>query len=298
MRIFLTGATGFIGSHVIPELIAAGHSVLGVTRSDEGAKALVAAGVEPYRGTLEDPASLVAGAAKADAVIHLAFDHDFSRFVENCEKDKRVITAIGEALVGSGKPFVITSGTGMGNSASGKPATEDFIQLDNPNPRVVSEATGLKLSEAGVKVIVVRLPQVHDTRKQGLVSPYAMISKQKGLVGYVGEGLNRWPSAHVSDVAKLYKLAVERGEAGERFNAVDEEGVAAKDIALAIGRGLGVPAVSLTPDEAAGHYGWLAHFLAMDMPASGAWTRERLGWRPAGPRLLEDLAGMDYKAFG
>jgi len=298
MRIFLTGATGFIGSRVIPELLAAGHSVVGVTRSDEGARALVAAGVEPYRGTLEDPASLAAGAARADAVIHLAFDHDFSRFLDNCEKDRRVISAIGEALVGSDKPFVVTSGTGMGNSVPGKPATEDVIQVDNPNPRVASEVTALKLSEAGVKVVVVRLPQVHDTRKQGLVSPYAMISKQKGLAGYVGDGLNRWPAAHVSDVARLYKLAVEQGKAGERFNAVDEEGVAAKDIAAAIGRGLGVPAVSLTPHEAAEHYGWLGHFLAMDMPASSAWTRERLGWRPTGPGVLQDLAGMDYKAFG
>lgn len=298
MRIFLTGATGFIGSHVIPELLAGGHSVLGVTRSDQGAKALVAAGAEPYRGALEDPATLAAGAAKADAVIHLAFDHDFSRFVDNCEKDRRVITAIGEALVGSGKPFVITSGTGMGNSEPGRPATEDVIQADNPNPRVASELTGQKLSEAGVKVVVVRLPQVHDARKQGLVSPYAMISKQKGLAGYVGDGINRWPAAHVSDVARLYKLAVEQGEAGERFNAVDEEGVAAKDIAVAIGRGLGVPAVSLMPDGAAEHYGWLGHFLAMDMPASSAWTRQRLGWRTSGPRLLEDLAAMDYSAFG
>jgi nucleoside-diphosphate-sugar epimerase len=298
MRIFVTGATGFIGSRVIPELLAGGHSVIGVTRSDEGAKALVAAGVEPHRGTLEDPASLATGAAKADAVIHLAFDHDFSRFMDNCEKDRRVIKAIGEALAGSNRPFVITSGTGMGNAKPGQLATEDTIAIDNPNPRVASEVTGLELAKAGVKVVVVRLPQVHDTHRQGLVSPYAMISKQKGLAGYVGDGLNRWPAAHVSDVARLYKLAVEQGKAGERFNAVDEEGVAAKDIAAVVGRGLGVPIASLTAEQAAENYGWLGHFLAMDMPASSAWTRERLGWRTTGPRMLEDLAGMDYKAFG
>jgi nucleoside-diphosphate-sugar epimerase len=224
MRIFLTGATGFIGSHTIPELLAAGHSVLGLTRSDEGAKALVAAGVEPWRGTLEDPASLAAGAAEADAVIHLAFDHNFARMADNCEKDRRNIMAMGEALAGSDRPLIITSGTGIGTSQPGRPATEDFIQVDNPNPRVASELAGREAAAAGVKVVVVRLPQVHDTRKQGLVSPYVMISKQKGVAGYIGDGLNRWPAAHIRDVAKLYKLAVEQGEAGERFNAVDEEG--------------------------------------------------------------------------
>ena len=185
----------------------------------------------------------------------------------------------------------------MGNAAPGRPATEDFIRVDNPNPRVISELTGREFANRGVKVVAVRLPQVHDARKQGLVSPYAMISRQKGLAGYIGDGANRWPAAHVSDVAKLYKLAVEQGRAGERFHAVDEEGVAAKDIAAAIGRGLGVPAVALTAEEAAAHYGWLGHFLGMDMPASSAWTRERLGWRPGGPGLLADLAGMDYAAF-
>ena len=297
MRIFLTGATGFIGSHTIPELLAAGHSVLGLTRSDEGARALVSAGVEPYRGTLEDPASLAAGAAQADAVIHLAFDHNFANMAANCEKDRRNIKAMGEALAGSGRPLVITSGTGMGMSERGKPATEDVIHVENPNPRVASELAGLEAAAAGVKVVVVRLPQVHDTRKQGLVSPYVMVSKQKGLAGYIGDGLNRWPAAHIGDVARLYKLAVEQGRAGERFHAVDEEGIAAKDIAASIGSGLGVPVRSLTPQEAVEHYGWLGHFLSMDMPASSAWTQERLGWRPSGPGLLEDLAGMDYAAF-
>jgi len=298
MHIFLTGATGFIGSHVIPELLAAGHSVLGLTRSDEGAKALVAAGVEPCRGTLEDPASLAAGAAKADAVIHLAFDHDFSRMAANCEKDRRNIRAMGEALAGSDRPLVITSGTGMGNSEAGRPATEDFIRSDNPNPRVATELAGREAAASGVKVVVVRLPQVHDARKQGLVSPYVMISRQKGVAAYVGDGRNRWPAAHVSDVARLYKLAVEQGKAGERFHAVDEEGVAARDMAAAIGHGLGVPTASLTPEQAAEHFGWLGYFIGVDMPASSAWTRQRLGWRPSGPGLLADLAAMDYKAFG
>ncbi len=298
MRIFLTGATGFIGSHLIPELLAAGHSVLGLTRSDDGAKALVAAGVEPHRGALEDPATLAAGAAKAEAVIHLAFDHDFSRFAANCEKDQRAIRALGGALAGSDRPLLITSGTGMGAGAPGQLATEDVFNPGHGNPRVASEVTGAEMSAAGVKVVVMRLPQVHDTHRQGLVSPYIMVTHQKRLAAYIGEGRNRWPAAHVSDVARLYRLAVEQGRAGERFHAVDEEGVAAIDIATTIGKGMGVPVSSLTPEQAGEHFGWLGGFIAMDMPASSAWTRERLDWRPSGPGLIADLQKMDYSVLG
>jgi nucleoside-diphosphate-sugar epimerase len=294
MRIFLTGATGFIGSHLTPLLLEAGHHVLGLARSDAGARALIEAGVEPHRGALEDPDSLAAGAAKADAVIHTAFDHDFSNFVANCEKDRCAIKAMGAALAGSDRPFVITSGTGMGNAEPGRPATEDVISIDNPNPRVASELAGQELVAAGVKVVVVRLPQVHDTRKQGLVSPAVEIARRKGVSAYVGEGLNRWPAAHVSDVARLYRLAVEEGRAGERFNAVGEEGVAARDIAVAIGVGLGLPVVSLAPEQVSEHFGWLGLFVGMDMPASSAWTQERLGWRPEGPGMIADLRNMDY----
>ena len=224
MRIFLTGATGFIGSRIVPELLGAGHQVLGLTRSDEGAGALEAAGVEPHRGTLEEPDTLRRGAEQADAVIHCAFDHDFSNFMANCEKDVRVIKAMGEALKGTDRPIVITSGTGMGAPDHGALAVEDVFNLEHPNPRSASEITGKELLDAGVKVIVMRLPQVHDPKKQGLVTPYIENVRQKGLAAYVGEGANRWPAAHVSDVAKLYKLAVEQGKAGERFHAVNEGG--------------------------------------------------------------------------
>jgi nucleoside-diphosphate-sugar epimerase len=294
MRVFLTGATGFIGSHIVPELLAAGHRILGMTRSDAGAKALAEAGVEPYRGVLEDLESLRAGAAQADAVIHTAFDHDFSNFVANCEKDQRAIRALGGALAGSGRALVITSGTGMGSATLGQTATEDVINADNPNPRVASELAGQEMSKAGVKVVVVRLPQVHDARKQGLVSPYIDIARKQGVAAYIGDGRNRWPAAHVSDVARLYRLAVEQGQAGERFHAVDEEGVPAHEIAAVVGAGLGVPVVSLSPVQAQAHFGWLGAFVGMDLPASSAWTRERLGWRPEGPGLIADLKQMDY----
>jgi len=294
MRIFLTGATGFIGSQIVPQLIGAGHQVLGMTRSDAGAQMLVAAGAEPYRGLLEDLDSLRAGAAQADAVIHTAFDHDFSNFVANCEKDQRAIRAMGEVLAGSDRPLVITSGTGMGSAALGQTATEDVINVNNPNPRVASELAGQEMSAAGVKVVVVRLPQVHDTRKQGLVTPYIETARQRGLAAYIGEGRNRWPAAHVSDVALLYRLAVEQGQAGERFHAVHEEGVSARDIATVVGAGLGVPVLSLAPELAAEHFGWFGAFAAMDLPASSAWTRERLGWRPEGPGLIADLERMEY----
>lgn len=294
MRVFLTGAAGFIGSQIVPQLLGAGHHVLGMTRSDAGAKALIEAGAEPYRGTLEDVESLRAGAARADAVIHTAFDHDFSNFVANCEKDRRAITAMGEALAGSDRPLVITSGAGMGSAAFGQTATEDVLNTNRAHPRVASELAGQEMAEAGVKVVVVRLPQVHDTRRQGLVSPYIEIARQKGVAAYVGDGLNRWPAAHVSDVARLYRLAVEQGQAGERFHAVDEEGVPAREIATVIGSGLGLPVVSMPPEDAAAHFGWLGMFIGVDMPASSAWTRERLGWRPEGPGLIADLREMNY----
>lgn len=192
MRIFLTGATGFIGSALVPELIKAGHQVVGVTRSDAGAEALAAAGAEVHRGTLEDPEGLRDGAAKAEAVIHTAFDHDFSRFAENCEKDKRVISALGAALAGSDRPLVITSGVGMGSPGHGQLAIEDVFNTGHPNPRIASELAGNALLEAGVNVSVVRLPQVHNPVKQGLISPLIEIAREKGVSAYVGEGRNRF----------------------------------------------------------------------------------------------------------
>ena len=294
MRIFLTGATGFIGSALVPELINAGHQVIGVTRSDAGAQALIEAGAEVHRGTLEDPESLRSGAANADAVIHTAFDHDFSRFVENCEKDKRVIAALGSALAGSDRPLIITSGTGMGSGDHGEPATEDVFNTSHPNPRIASELAGNALLDAGVNVSVVRLPQVHNPFKQGLISPLIAITREKGVVAYVGDGSNRWPAGHLSDVARLYRLAVEKRERGARYHAVGEEGVSAREIAEALGRGLKLPVVSVAPEEAQAHFGWMAIFAGLDMPASSALTQARLGWKPTGPTLIADLDEARY----
>ena len=296
MRVFLTGATGFIGSRIVPELLAAGHQVLGMTRSDAGARALEAQGAEVHRATLEDPDSIRAGAEQADAVIHTAFDHDFANFVANCDKDRRVIEAIGSVLKGSDRPLIITSGTGMGDPGNGQPATEDVFNKDHPNPRAASELAGNALLDAGVNVIAMRLPQVHDTERQGLISPYVMISRDKGVAAYIGDGANRWPAAAVLDVAKLYQLALDKGHAGARYHAVAEEGVAVREIAEMVGAGLGVPVVSITAEEAPAHFGWLGMFAGLDLPASSAQTRAELGWQPTGPSLIEDLKKMDYSA--
>jgi len=293
MRIFLTGATGFIGSHVLPQLLEAGHQVLGLSRSDAGAKQLEAAGAEVYRGTLEDPATLRRGAETADAVIHCAFDHDFSRFVENCQKDKRNIEALAEALAGSTRPLIITSGSGLGSHGPGTLSTEDFFDEADPNPRKSSEQAGdAAAASRGVNVSYVRLPQVHDTRKQGLITPLIEIARAKGRVGYVGEGKSRLAAAHVNDVARVYKLAVERAEPGARYHAVAEEGVPMRDIAEALGRSLSLPVVSLSEREAEEHFGAMRMFADLDMPASSALTREKLGWEPTGPSLLADLENL------
>jgi nucleoside-diphosphate-sugar epimerase len=289
MRVFLTGATGFIGSAIIPELLSAGHQVLGLTRSDAGAETLKAAGVEPFHGTLEAPETLRAGAAQADAVIHCAFDHDFSDFVAICEKDRRAIEALGDALVGSDRPLVITSGTGMGSRGPGQVATEDYIDLAHPTPRKASEEAGRAVADRGVNVSVIRLPQVHDPYKQGLITPYVQIVREKRVAAYLGEGLNRWPAAHVLDVARLYVLALERAEPGSRYNAVAEEGIPVRQIAEVVARGLKIPAVSVSPEEAPAHLGWLALFAGFDMPASSAITQQTLNWHPTGPTLIEDL---------
>ncbi|PIO96447.1 SDR family oxidoreductase [Pleomorphomonas carboxyditropha] len=295
MRVFLTGATGFIGSHVIAELLAAGHDVLGMTRSDKGAEALKEAGVAVHHAALEDLESIRAGAAGADAVIHTAFDHDFSRFVENCEKDRRVIGALADVLKGSDRPLIITSGVGMGEQEGG-PAVETVFNVKHRNPRIASEEAGNAAQEAGVDVRVVRLPQVHDTAKQGLISPYIAICREKGAVAYVGDGGNRYSAAHVGDVAKLYALALDKGRRGERYNAVAEEGVPMRRIAEVVGAGLGLPVKSVSAEEVQTHFGWFALFAGFDLPASSALTRQRLGWTPVGPGLIDDLERMDYSA--
>ena len=294
MRVFVTGSTGFIGSTIVPELINAGHQVLGLTRSDAGAQSLIAAGAEVHRGNLEDLESLRSGAAKADGVIHCAFNHDFSKFVANCAMDTRAIETLGAALTGSDRPLIITSGTGMGNAVPGQPATEDHFDPSHPNPRVASELAGASMSARGVNVSVVRLPQVHNRIKQGLITYAITVAREKGVSAYVGDGINRWPAVHVLDAARLYRLALEKAEAGARYHAVAEEGVPVRDIAEVVGRGLKVPVVALSPEEAAGHFGWLGAFVSWDLPASSAQTQARLGWRPTGPGVIADLEQMRY----
>lgn len=293
MKIFVTGATGFIGSAIVQELIDAGHQVLGLTRSDAGAKSLSAAGAQVHRGDLEDPESLHTGAAQSDGVIHTAFRHDWSKFAESCELDKRAIEAIGDALSGSGRPMVATSGVAV--MVQGRPATEDDppVPASASYPRA-SEATAVAQVARGVKASVVRLPQVHNTVKQGLVTYTINLAREKGVSPYIGEGLNRWAAVHVIDAAHLYRLAIEKQEAGARYHAVAEEGVPLRDIAEAIGQGLKVPIVSMFPEEAAAHFGFLAQFAQMDLRASSTKTQERLGWQPTGPGLLTDLENMQY----
>jgi nucleoside-diphosphate-sugar epimerase len=294
MRVFLTGATGFIGSRVLQELLGAGHQVLGLTRSDAGERWLEERGATAHRGTLEDTDSLARGAGQADAVIHTAFDHDFSRFAENCEKDRRVILAMAGALAGSDRPLVITSSTGIGNTSPGQPAVEQAIDWKHALPRIAGERAGVEAADKGVSVTVVRLPQVHNTEKQGLISPFIEVSRAKRLSAYVRDGSNRWPAVHVDDAARLYRLALERREPGARYHAVAEEGVSLRQIAETVGAGLGVPVASLTTEAAAEHFGWLAMFAGMDMLASSAWTRTSLNWTPTGPDLITDLKAMDY----
>lgn len=294
MRVFLTGATGFIGSRIVPELLEAGHQVLGLTRSDDGARRLVEAGAEAHRGDIEDLESLRLGAARAEAVIHTAFDHDFSTYAANCEKDRRAIEALGRGLSGPDRPLIISSATMMGSSGPGVIATEDELNLAQPIPRVASEQAGEALKAEGVDVRVVRLPQVHDPVRQGLVSSFIHIARAKGVSAYVGDGASRWSAGHVTDVARLYRLALDRGERNGRYHAVAEEGVPVREIAEAVGAGLKVPVVSLSPEEAAPHFGWLGMFADRDTTASGDWTRRALDWTPTGPGLIADLRAMDY----
>jgi nucleoside-diphosphate-sugar epimerase len=281
MRVFVTGATGFIGSAVVTELLANGHQVLGLTRSEEGAAALAAAGAEPIHGSLQDLDSLRRGASAADSVIHTAFIHDFSKFQENCEIDRQAIEALGDALAGSNRALVVSTGLPV--------PTEDDVPPPSPFPRV-SEETALALVERGVRAMAIRLPQVHDRDKQGLVSYLIELARGKGVSAYVGTGLNRWPAAHRLDVAPLYRLALEKGSAGARYHAVAEEGVSLREIAEAIGSGLKIPVVAKSPEDAPGHFGWMSFFAGADLKASSALTQQRLGWHPTDkPGMIADL---------
>jgi nucleoside-diphosphate-sugar epimerase len=296
MRVFVTGATGFIGTALVQELINAGHQVLGLARSDAGAKSLAVAGAEVHRGDLEDLESLRSGAAKSDGVIHAAFNHDFSKFIENCEADRKVIETIGSALVGSQRHLIVTSGTGIANAVPGQPSLEENATVSSTTiPRAASEEAAASVAARGVSVSVMRLPQVHNQIKQGLVTYAIQLAREKGVSAYVGDGLNRWPAAHVLDTARLYRLAMEKQAAGAKYHAVAEEGVPLRDIAEVVGRGLKVPVISLSPEEAAAHFGWLGMFAGRDLPASSAQTQKRLDWHSTGPGLIADLEQMNFR---
>jgi nucleoside-diphosphate-sugar epimerase len=292
MRIFVTGATGFIGSAVVQDLLHAGYQVGGLARSDSAARALAMAGASVHRGSLEDIDSLRAGAAESDGIIHTGFIHDFSRFKENCEIDRRAIEALGSALVGSDRPLIVTSGVGL--LPPGHLATEDSVPA-RQNPRVVSEDAARAVAERGIRVSVVRLaPSVHGDGDHGFVPVLINFARDAGVSAYVDDGGNRWPAVHRLDAARLFRLAIERAAAGAYYHGVAEEGIAFRQIAETIGRHVSVPVVSRTIEQAAAHFGWFAHFAALDVPASSARTRELLGWSPTQAGLLEDLDRANY----
>jgi len=293
MRIFVTGATGFIGSAIVQELMAAGHQVLGLARSDAAASSLAAAGAGVHRGALEDLNSLRGGAAASDGVIHAAFIHDFSNYAAAAETDRRAIEALGAALAGSGRPLVVSAGTLA--LTPGHLATEDDAS-DPKFPRG-SETAALALVSRGVRVSVMRLPpSVHGDGDHGFVPALIRIARDKRVSCYVGDGLNRWPAVHRLDAAHLFRLALERAPAGARLHGVADEGVPIRDIAGVIGRRLNVPVAGKSPEEAGDHFGWLGHFLSLDNPTSSALTRECLGWRPTGPSLIPDIDRPTYFA--
>jgi nucleoside-diphosphate-sugar epimerase len=297
MRVFITGATGFVGSAVVQELIRAGHQVLGLARSDAGAKALIAAGAEVHRGSLEVPDSIRSGTTTADAVIHTAFNHDFSKFKENSEIERRAIEALGAALAGSDRPFIITSGTAL--VSPGRVATEDLVSTLTPNdfPRVATDQAVDALAARGVHTTAVRLaPSTHGDGDHGFVPRLISIAREKGVSAFVGDGSNRWPCVHRLDAARLYGLAVEKGSPGARYHAIADEGVPFREIAGVIGRRLNLPVVSKTPEEAATHFGWFARFATVDCPASSQRTRELLGWQPKEPGLIADIDRPRYFA--
>jgi nucleoside-diphosphate-sugar epimerase len=295
MKVFVTGATGFIGTELVKDLIAAGHHVRGLTRSDVGGQQLKAAGAEVHHGNLEDLDSLRSGATGMDVVVNLAFNHDdMSKFAENAEVERKAIEAL-TSVMEPGRLLVVTSGTGLAEGGPGHVRTEADPPAQNAGIPRNPELAAHPAVERGIHVAVVRLPQVHDTRKQGLVVMLTQLARDKGISAYIGVGTNRWAAAPLKDVAHLYHLAIDHAGPGFTvYHAVQEEGVSLREIAEALGAGLKIPVVSLEPEKAAEHFGWLTHFAALDMPASSEWTRRTLHWNPTGPGLLEDLSNMKY----
>ena len=291
MRVFVTGATGFIGSAVVKELIDAGHQVLGLARSDEGAKSLAAAGAQAHRGELRDLESLRSGAAATDGVIHCAFIHNFNNYGPSVEADQRAIETIGDVLAGSERPLIVTSGTLV--VAPGRLATEQVPP--NPNFPRKSEAAALALASRGVSASVVRLPpSVHGDGDHGFVPMLIGTARQKGVSAYIGDGLNRWPAVHRLDAARLYRLVLEKASSAGSFHGIADEGVPTRDIAEVIGRRLNLPVISKSVEEASDHFGWMSLFFGIDGPASSALTQERLGWKPKQIGLISDLEHGTY----
>jgi nucleoside-diphosphate-sugar epimerase len=293
MRIFVTGATGWIGSAVVPELLDAGHQVVGLARSDDAVASVEALGAEAWRGQLDDPESLRAAAAASDGVIHLAYNHDFSRMEAAAQTDLAAINAIGEALEGTDRPFLIASGTlGL---APGRIATERDAADPGVHPRVAGALAAMSFTSRGVRSMVVRFaPTVHGAGDHGFVATLVGIARERGVSGYIDDGANRWPAVHRLDAARLVRLAVGDAPTGSALHATAEDGVPTKAIAEAIGRGLGVPVVSIPADRAAEHFGWIGRFFGADAPASSVITQELLGWVPMHSTLIADLDAGHY----